>query len=239
MKNKFLLALILGTLTLAGCRQQTPATPKENQETTLPETEINETSTETRTEPTGEKTNDLTGEIESINGEWNRYTNRRLGFSIEYPKTNFLNDSKQYQVKPLEDGNIVYLDEGYNTQEIEQNKNLTEMKKSGTTSFAILIKTINTDDQLENFIKERYGKACKLGKKEASNQEGVYNVGIENLTSPDVPEGQDCFVNYITEIKYSPEKGRVAVWNVGQDANFYDKDLKALDAKVNDSFKFL
>jgi hypothetical protein len=47
-----------------------------------------------------------------------------------------------------------------------------------------------------------------------------------------------CFVNYITHIKYSPERKLVASWDIGQDANFV-REEEVLDIIMTDSFKFI
>ncbi len=226
MNPKILLTLAISTLALSGCNQ-TEVTPAPSPVPTTPP------AVETpAVEPVTMK-----GKIEAVSDQWNMYSNTELGFSIQYPQKNFLNGNKEYDVKVVEDGYVVYLDEGYNTDDIKQKRYLSKLERISGIPFAILVNDINTDEELESFIKERYGKTCKLGKKEASGQAGVFNVGIDGLTIGDDPEG--CFVNYITTIKYAPEKGKVATWDVGQDVNFYTKDLEALDKKVSDSFKFL
>jgi len=57
----------------------------------------------------------------------------------------------------------------------------------------------------------------------------------------------DCFINYMTVIKYSPDKNLVAAWDIGQAPNFWidgkatldGKVGKAIDTIISDSFEFL
>ena len=41
------------------------------------------------------------------------------------------------------------------------------------------VEEVQDDEELDEFIKSRYGVGCKLGKKESVGQQGVYKVGIE------------------------------------------------------------
>ena len=62
---------------------------------------------------------------------------------------------------------------------------------------------IKNDEELDDFIKQRYGTLCALGEKTESEQSGVYDISIDS--SNWIPgDYNSCFVNYVTKIKYSP-----------------------------------
>lgn len=233
MNKKLLFTLIAGTLTLAGCEKPV--------DTTTTSEVVSENTKNTPTE-TEQEANSMVGTIEKINEEWNRYTNTKLGFSVEYPQVNYMN-GKEYLVDIIEDGNIVYLSDGTQQAEIDQKKNESEVEKASGIPFAFLIKEVNNDKALDSFIKERYGKNCKLGEEKTSETQGVFDVKIDtSWKNPEPTDGiteEDCFINYITLIKYNAEKGKVVTWDIGQDANFYDENSEAVDEKITNSFKFL
>ena len=111
----------------------------------------------------------------------------------------------------------------------------------------IVVRDVANDNQLESFIKERYGSGCGLGEKTPSEQEGVFNVGIDTggAKSFDEATGKDCVVNYMTVLRYYPAKNKVVSWHLGQDATFYkflgaagQKDI-IYDSEMAESFRFL
>lgn len=111
----------------------------------------------------------------------------------------------------------------------------------------IVVKDIDNDNELEQFIKERYGSGCSLGKKIPTEQEGVYNVSIDKGGAKDIDEAikNNCLVNYATVLKYYPKKNKVVSWNLGLAYTFY-KSLSdpihgniVYDDTMYNSFKFI
>jgi hypothetical protein len=43
----------------------------------------------------------------------------------------------------------------------------------------LVVEKVQDDEELDVFIKSRYGMGCKLGEKKSARQQGVYEVGIE------------------------------------------------------------
>jgi len=83
----------------------------------------------------------------------------------------------------------------------------------------MVVKDIYNDDELDGFIKSRYGAGCSLGEKVASEQQdGVYDVRIQG-DGKDLPETQ-CPLNYGTVLKYYPQANRVIAWDLGQAYTF-------------------
>ena len=103
----------------------------------------------------------------------------------------------------------------------------------------IVAAEVHSDDELDAFIKSRYGSGCSLGEKTALGQDGVYDVRIQG-------DGKDlsetlCPINYMTVVKYYPEGNKVIAWDLGQASTF----VAALDYSVQhdqemvESFRFL
>lgn len=105
-------------------------------------------------------------------------------------------------------------------------------------SWEFVIREINNDIELENFIKERYGSGCKLGNKNPSNQSGVFDISIQG-DGKDLGETK-CPLNYMTVLKYYPAKNKAISWHLGQAFTFVaDESYQSVyDQEMVDSFKF-
>jgi hypothetical protein len=107
------------------------------------------------------------------------------------------------------------------------------------TKWKIVVSEIHDDDELDAFIKSRYGSGCNLGEKVASGQDGVYDIRIQG-------DGKDlsetlCPLNYLTVVKYYPEANKVVAWDLGQ-APTFAADVaysRIYDQEMVDSFRFL
>ena len=163
------------------------------------------------------------------------YQNKKLGIELEMP-----NDTKV-----VESGNVVWIsvENSHGVFYPEYSKDLKQInslssnyKKVSGISWAILVEKAQNDTELESFIKERYGKDCKLGAINPSSQGGVFDVTVDAGNSA---PGEGCFLNWALAIKYYPEKGLVAAWDLGQAPNFFDANGAVLDEQMSKSFKFI
>jgi len=103
------------------------------------------------------------------------------------------------------------------------------------TSFEIVTRQIETEEEIDQFLKDSYGEGCSTGKILETDQEGIYDVWIQG---DGLGLGETlCPVNYATVIKYSPEKKAIASWDIGQDVN-YMLGEEYYDFPISDSFKF-
>lgn len=110
------------------------------------------------------------------------------------------------------------------------------------TGWEIIAKDVSTDAQLTEFIKENYGQGCSLGEKEASSQEGVFDVKIDSggYENMEEAEAAGCLVNYIYYLKYFPEKERAITWKFGQAYSFYkNAQYDAYDEDMVESFRMI
>lgn len=108
----------------------------------------------------------------------------------------------------------------------------------------IYAEKVTNDQELESFIKKHYEPDCGLGgKTESTAQSGTYDVQIK--IPPGEPTESGCFINYITQIKYSPELQMAVKWDIGQDMNFVRLEKNAqdfygdYDSAMTESFRFL
>jgi hypothetical protein len=180
-----------------------------------------------------------------VDDSWFWYINETTGFKIKLPKETDWS-GKKYKVRTFIGGPITYISSSESVEkEILKRRNDKTMSiydRAGGISFAILVEKVKDKKELEEFIKDRYGKECKLGSITKSTIPGTFDVGINGSGEP----GGGCFINYMTVIKYSPDKNTVAAWDLGQAPNFWIKgqtnpkgSTKAFDMIISDSFEFL
>lgn len=120
--------------------------------------------------------------------------------------------------------------------------NLKDTDKSHyRQGWRITAQTVNSDQELEQFIKDIYGTGCKLGEKKMSQLAGIYDVSIDAGEFDDMDEAlaNGCLINYMYTIKYSPAKKTAVTWQQGQAVSFSDADYTAFDSTMTSSFKFL
>lgn len=202
---------------------------------------------------------------------WNYYGNPQLGFSIQIPKEvdGFYKcpakETIQVPVKVFEDNEngIVYVSQEY-YYKTEWDSELQEFTgpcekityslaslRSETKEdyahkpflgWAILIKDIRDESELDKFIKENYGSGCRSGDEKSWGQDGVCEITVggweEGMSLEDTP----CPVNYSYKILYAPEKNKVMSVKLGQECTFWSnpdsKSYQCYDEEMINSFKF-
>ncbi len=174
----------------------------------------------------------IISEIVEIDNFWNKYINYDLGFEINYPKKSF--DS---EVEIIEDGDVVYISSDYQKEMIQERENLDDFEKVRGITYALLIKDVYSEKDLEQFIKKRHYPACNLGELLFDEELNAYNVRID-AGEIDFDNPDSCFMNFAYNIIYSKEKNKVVAWDMGQAVNFWYNE-KAYDMDINKSFKFL
>lgn len=194
----------------------------------------------------------------SVDAKFNEYTNTKLGFKVLVPKQ-VRGQWAEYQsqkncVNPvpvvvIEDKEVIYVQTRlYFDFDADECKTATlEYLKAleHGIPFAYHVRDIKNDDELLAFIKDRYGKDCKLGdKKSWAKQNGVFEVEIAGVVPLD--SKKDCIVNYQTFLYYHPAKNKAISYDQGQAYNFYDpvdynKDYpdSVFDDEMIDSLRFL
>jgi LysM repeat protein len=221
-------SLLLGVVFLAGCGQE--QTSQTQSATPAP--------AEQQTIKNPQQSSDLPV-AKSVSLQ--AYRNDKLGFEINIPKK--VDDGP---IKTIESGDALWIvaENSSYIEELKQfNSSVSDFKKVAGIPWAILVKTVNNDQELNQFIKDRYGKDCSLGQKQPSSQPGIFDVQID---TGDGEAGEGCFLNWILFIKYSPEQNKVAAWDMGQDARFYSSEEVNVDGadtyydqEMAESFKFI
>jgi len=197
---------------------------------------------------------------------WSKYVNDEFGFSIDIPDkvcgwySCEPRKAIQVPVKIFEDNEngIVYISQEYyyiSKFDSALRKHMGECKKTierpkglkPRLGWAIVIKTVENEDELDKFIKENYGSGCEAKDKKFwetdYNQSGVYNISIGG-------EGDNMKTNLGTtscagawttrhKVLYFPEENKVMSVKLGQEPTFFNNShTAAYDEKMIDSFKF-
>jgi len=103
----------------------------------------------------------------------------------------------------------------------------------------LVVAEIRNEDDLDSFIKGRYGSSCSLSEQMASTQEGVYDVRIQGDGKS--LEETECPLNYGTVVKYYPGGNTVVAWDTGQAYTFSADKTNSVthDQEMVDSFEFI
>jgi len=102
----------------------------------------------------------------------------------------------------------------------------------------ILVRKAENDQDVENFVKDRFGSGCSLGEKKETTQTGVFEVFVKG-DGKDLSETA-CPINYAFEIRYAPEKKKLYSWDLGQEVGFWnEKTQKYYNTEMVESFKVL
>jgi len=117
--------------------------------------------------------------------------------------------------------------------------------------WAIFVKNINSDTELNKFVKEVFCSKCNdcyvVSKKPWTRNQDYYEVLIEGGGMED----SNCPLNYAYKVIYAPEKHKAMAVSFGQECSFYNKectptgqgcplppDYKCYDEEMINSFKF-
>ena len=179
----------------------------------------------------------------SLNETWNKYTNHKLGFSINIPKNvTGVNRCESFNkflvpVKVFEDEiGIVYISHEYYYDAEWDNElgkftgpcekitySLESLRNEGEPflGWAIMVKTVENNSDLNNFIKERFGSACSLDIKNPSKEHGK---GYYDVKAKSGGMESNCPLNYAYKILYVPEKNKAMAVVLDQECTFFIKN---------------
>ncbi|MCI0619491.1 hypothetical protein L0Y40_00430 [Candidatus Wolfebacteria bacterium] len=194
--------------------------------------------------------------------DWSTYSNEKLGIAFEYPeysdgtKVVFIEagnivfvtttSSPLYNRKdelPNGDGvDILKKAQEISHIEVEGGDTFSSIDEyletffSGLVGWAIWVRDVDSDADLEQFIQDRFGRGfeggCTLGDKFEGIQAGVYDVSIDPVRGGErhkYDPDSSCFINWILYFKYSPQHSRAAMWDVGQEAKFHFSTVDEAD----------
>lgn len=108
--------------------------------------------------------------------------------------------------------------------------------------WAISIRNIKNDIELDKFIKDNYGSECFVKDKVFWKQSKIYDI---NIQGKEYLEGinPNCPLNYVYKVLYDPEKNKAMSVKLGQECGFgtqyiSEESYKCYDDEMIDSFKF-
>ena len=201
---------------------------------------------------------------------WSKYINDEFGFSIDIPDKVYgyygcePKKAIQVPVKVFEDNEngVVYISQEYyyiSKYDNELHKYVGECKKTiysleslrnDYSGWAIVMKTVENEDELDKFIKENYGSGCEAEDKKFwetdYNQSGVYDISVggEGDNMKTNLGNTSCAGAWIERYKvlYFPEENKVMSVKLGQEPTFWNNPHtpphQAYDEKMIDSFRF-
>jgi hypothetical protein len=197
-------------------------------------------------------------EIKPVNSEWNTYTSKKFGFSMNIPQKIYKGDADPgvdknctgYRpVTAFEDDTHAFIVSDYGNvpgfSEDECTKNTLNFLSStmskgdnGNIDGLVLnIFSVPTENDIAKVIEEMYGCKTSFSKKQ-SGQLDTYDISI-NPTD-------NCVMNFGYFFKYSPKMKKAAVWNNGQDWRMLKGPQKedaeengGYDREIAKSFKFI
>jgi hypothetical protein len=102
--------------------------------------------------------------------------------------------------------------------------------------WTIVVKEINNEQELGQFVKSSYGSSCSYALKEIP-QKDVFKVQINSDGADNLFESK-CPVNFMLEFMYSPKYNKAATWSIGQEPTFIDSEGNVLDSEMIESFTF-
>jgi hypothetical protein len=118
-----------------------------------------------------------------------------------------------------------------------------------SAAWFIWVKTIASEDDLRDMIEAWFGEyhdfgtGCAYGGLNESKKKDVYNVSVVPVRPGNGSLGtSSCDANWMVAFKYSPKHHRAAVWDIGQESQFYIcEEVTGCDAdsKMADSFYFI
>lgn len=102
----------------------------------------------------------------------------------------------------------------------------------------IYITNVNGDDDIETFIKSKYGSGCVLGEKTSSSHNNIYDIKILG-DGKELGESK-CPINFIIETKLSPNKDKLIIFELGQACPLYKDfvNFSCYDEEILNSLKF-
>lgn len=164
--------------------------------------------------------------------QWKKYTNDRLGFSIELPPEVDWQKGETLPLTIYEDGksNTVFIA----TVDRSGKKNYEGIKNGDDFGWGITIGSAKTQSELDSFIKDNFGESCGVEKQIATGKPGHFYLSIGGSAK--------CIILAKITTIYAPQKQKVVTGFGKQDYVFYTGtegvDFQSFDSQIIESFEF-
>jgi hypothetical protein len=207
-------------------------------------------------------------EIDHAEVVWKNYINPNMGFSMKIPSEVsglYKCPAQETILVPVEtfednENGVVYISQEYyykaewdsrlqefsgSCKKIEYSSALLESEAEENYThkpllgWAIVVKNIKDESELDGFIKEIYGSGCSAGQKTPWTQSGVYEIPV--LTDGTDLGNTTCPVGWTSakKVLYSPKENKIMSVILGQECTFWIKySSKCYDEEMVNSFKF-
>ena len=247
MKKLFSLLFMVAVLVFVGCQNSTPGSNNNNTELKL---DVPSTIT-----PLGELS-----KLESIDDQWNLYTNSNLGFSLKVPVKVVGIEQKLEPMDIIEDSysGIVTI---INPSDINYTKVKTNAANELSVSiedkvegivWAITVLPAGSDADLNAFIKQRYGADCVGEVFRTDPVTGYLYYTLKDSKGNPASMTSLCPLNAAFALIYSPTDQKLATWGLGNggnywpfsaDSSYYDKvasgEIQPTMTLMYDNFRFV
>jgi hypothetical protein len=178
---------------------------------------------------------------------WQTYVSEALGVQFDYPT-----EANGEKVVVYEKDNSIIMTTQKSSYFLrkEELNNLTDLEKkskfrnlSDTTfdkGYIITVRDASATEDIEKYIKEFYYPGCILVGLRESSVLGISDVLFGSSNAAADLATSDCFINWMTRLKYSEEFKKIAGWDIGQESPFFYNDPKAVgEDRIADSFRFI
>ncbi len=191
---------------------------------------VSEVTSTPTTVPVVTSTESRESTLTEIDDEWNLYTNYKYRFTLKTPKralfTNTCStaDMIEEPVNFFENQDTIYFANQYFNEKIgdsciKQETKITNMNSWQISNLPIYVTKVSNDEEIEQFIKLKFGSGCSLGEKTQSGKNNIFNISILG-DGKDLDE-TECPINYVIEPKYNYSKQELLIFIEGQACAFY------------------
>lgn len=248
----FVVVIVAAILLAAYVTSQSSSSYGDNSQNTSTTTQTSESSTSVETTMSADPSGD---ELISLDNTWYEYRNYDYHFAIKVPKQFYTGTCGQASTvsnsKVIVDSekDTVYItsdlfsnmSSDYSMcEKIPNTLEIVSKKDYPSMYWEFRIGQAQADNDIEDFIDSIYGADCSIGSKTALSA-NTFKVGVNSGGAEDDNGIPSCWINYITEARFSDKWNEIVKWDMGQAITFMSDNTGSVtyDTEMTDSFRFL